>query len=353
MFSSRPRRDERQRRAARRAEATTLAGLAATIGQADPLAALVRHLRSTFGLDGVAILRRDDGGGWVVETSAGAPIPSTPRDATLTLRLAEEVVLVVVGRGLSADDRRVLDAFAAQLASVVDRDRLRAAAEQAAALGEANELRTALLQAVSHDLRTPLASIKASVSSLRQADVAWTEEEVKEFLTTIEEETDRLAGVVGNLLDMSRLQAGVLEPLLRSVGLEEVVPAALASLGHRAALVDTDVPEDLPPVRADPALLERVIANLVENALDASPPDERVLVCAGAIDGRVDLRVADKGPGIPPNQRDVVFQPFQRLDDRSSGSGVGLGLAVSRGFVQAMDGELVLDDTAGGGTTRS
>jgi two-component system sensor histidine kinase KdpD len=203
---------------------------------------------------------------------------------------------------------------------------------------------------VSHDLRTPLASIKASVSSLRQGDVAWSEEETEEFLTTIEKETDRLTALVANLLDMSRLQAGVVRPRLRPVALEEVVPAALAGLGEDAGQVDVDVPETLPAVQADPALLERAVANLVGNAVRHSPAATPVTVSAGAVAGRVDLRIVDRGPGIPPAQREAVFQPFQRLDD-SRGSGVGLGLAVARGFVTAIGGDLTLEDTPGGGTT--
>jgi two-component system sensor histidine kinase KdpD len=245
----------------------------------------------------------------------------------------------------------VLNAFAVQLVALRERVRLSSAAATATALGQANELRAALLQAVSHDLRTPLASIKAAVSSLRQPDVTWSDEDVDEFLAAIEDEADRLNALVGNLLDMSRLQAGVLEPLLREVHLEEIVPAALASLGERAHTVQTDVSESLPPVRGDAALLERVLANLVENALKWSPPEASVRVEAGAVPGRVDLRVVDRGPGIPRRERDRVFQPFQRLGDLDRDTGVGLGLAVARGFVDAMGGDLELEDTPGGGTT--
>jgi two-component system sensor histidine kinase KdpD len=333
-----------------RQEAEILARLAATMTEADPLAALARHLRSTFGLEGIAVLRHD-GMSWVTEAAAGAPVPATPDAADLVEPLTDDVVLALIGRGLSAEDQRVLSAFGAQLAAVVEQNRLRAAADEALLLGQANELRTALLQAVSHDLRTPLASIKASVSSLRQHDIHWSEREVDEFLATIEEETDRLASLVGNLLDMSRLQAGAVEPTLRPVGLEEVVPAALAGVDDGSGRIDIDVPEALPTVRADPALLERVVANLVQNALTSSPVDQRVLVTAGTINDRVDLRIIDRGKGIPVAERERVFEPFHRLDDKASGPNVGLGLAVARGFVRAMDGELLLDDTPGGGTT--
>jgi two-component system, OmpR family, sensor histidine kinase KdpD len=136
------------------------------------------------------------------------------------------------------------------------------------------------------------------------------------------------------------------------VGLEEVVPAVLAGLGARAQKVEVDVPETLPPVRADPALLERVVANLVDNALAHAPDAVPVRVEAGEVGGKVLIRVIDRGPGISPSDRDRVFEPFQRLGDAPShGAGVGLGLAVARGFTRAMGGELILDDTPGGGAT--
>ena len=182
---------------------------------------------------------------------------------------------------------------------------------------------------MSHDLRTPLASIKAAVSSLRQPDVEWSDEDVAQFLASIEDEADRLNALVGNLLDMSRLQAGVIEPLLRPVHLEEVVPAALSSLGERARNVVTDVSESLPAVTADTALLERVIANLVENALKWSPEDAPVRVEAGAVNDVIHVRIVDRGPGIPASEQHRVFEPFQRLGDLDRGTGVGLGLAVA------------------------
>jgi two-component system sensor histidine kinase KdpD len=219
-------------------------------------------------------------------------------------------------------------------------------------LAEANELRTALLAAVSHDLRTPLASIKASVTSLLQRDVEWTAEATTEFLETIDEESDRLNALVGNLLDMSRLQTGAVQLVMREVGLEEVVPRALAGLPERPVPVVLDLPETLPRVRADAGLLERAVANIVDNARTWSPLHEVVRVEAGVVPGRVDLRVIDHGPGIPVDQRDLVFQPFQRLGDNPrNGTGVGLGLAVARGFVEAMGGELTVEDTPGGGMT--
>jgi len=318
----------------------------------DPLPGLLAHLRMVFGLDAAALLRRTEDG-WHVEAADGEPVPASPDAADLVEELSPDVTLALSGCRIDAEDRLVLNAFAAQLAAVLERGRLRVEAGRAQALAESNALRSALLQAVSHDLRTPLASIKASASSLCQPDIEWSPDDTAEFLRTINEESDRLTALVENLLDMSRINAGVLAPALRPVALEEVVPAALNSLGCAAAEVDLNVSETLPRVLADPALLERVVANVIDNAVRATRPGTRARVDASAYAGHIDLRIIDQGPGIPLRHRDQVFQPFQRLGDNRAGSGVGLGLAVARGFVSAMGATITIDDTPGGGTTIS
>ena len=335
-----------------RTEAETLARQAGWLmAEEDPIPSLLDHLRTSFGLEAVSVLRPDGDGGWQLEASSGSPAPSRPEDGTDSLSLRDDAMLVLRGAGLPAESRRVLTAFAAQLAVAVRGRELAAEVAEAATVAEVSDLRAAILAAVSHDLRTPLASIKASVSSLRQDDVAWTDDEVAEFLATIEEETDRLDGLVGNLLDMSRIQTGSLTLVRRRVGLDEVVPKALAGLPDHGRSIDVDVPEDLPRVDVDAALLERAIANVAGNAMAWSPPDRAVRLCGSGAAGRVELRVVDRGPGIPPSERDRVFEPFQRLGDRSLGAGVGLGLAVAKGFVEAMGGELSIEDTPGGGLT--
>lgn len=333
------------------AEAQTLSALASGVVDTDPLPALMSHLRRSFGVSGAALLRHADGG-WSVEASDGA-FATTPDDADDTHPVGTDLVLALSGGDLAAEDRRVLNAFAANLAAALERRQLHARAAEAAALAETNELRSALLQAVSHDLRTPLAGIKASVNSLRQRDVTWTPAETAEFLATVEDETDRLTNLVDNLLDMSRIHADAVAPNMRSTTLDEVVPAALASLGPRARDVVVDVSESVPPVAADPALLERVVANLVENAIGHGASDRAVRVEAGVAAGRVLLRVVDRGKGVRPDDRERIFHPFQRLDDSAprGGAGVGLGLAVARGFTRAMNGEIIMEDTPGGGTT--
>ncbi len=214
-----------------------------------------------------------------------------------------------------------------------------------------NDLRAALLAAVSHDLRTPLSSIKASVTTLLQTDIDWPPATTTEFLRTIDTEADRLNKLVGNLLDMSRLQTGGLNLDLREVGIEEVVGAALSEIGDRAHAVEVDVPETLSRVHADPALLERAVANVVANALTHGRDSAGVELNALEENGRVELSVVDHGPGIPRERRTTAFLPFQRLDDQAHTAGVGLGLPVARGFIEAMQGRLVLDETPGGGLT--
>ena len=345
----------RQRADAARAtaEAEALARVTGgLVSDEDPLAGTLDRLRSTFSLDAVAVLVTGEGPGeWEVGASAGSPIPDQPTGDGRTLQLDEGAVLVLVGRRLEERDLRVLNAFAAQLHAALDRRALAAEAAEAGALAHTDQLRTALLRAVSHDLRTPLASIKASATSLLQEDVDWSPNAVHEFLVTIDEEADRLNALVGNLLDMSRLETGALELLVRPVGLEEIVAGALASLGALSDEVVIEVPETLPRVAADPALLERAVANVVGNAVQASPPDQPVRILGGAVGECVDLRVIDRGPGVAPGLREVMFLPFQRLGDQPNGNGVGLGLAVAHGFLDAMGGSLVAEDTPGGGLT--
>jgi two-component system sensor histidine kinase KdpD len=326
-----------------RTEAEALARVAAgLVGADDPLPPMLDRIRTTLGLAGVAIYASP---GDTPLAVSGEPSLRTAH----TVRLPDGAILRA--GPLGPDDRRVIDAFAAQLATALERRRLREEAAAAAALAEADALRTSLLRAVSHDLRTPLASIKASVTSLLQADVDWSPREHKEFLLTVDEETDRLDHVVANLLDASRLQAGAVEPADRPVALDEALAPALASISGLTTPIDIDVPETVPLVRADPGLVERAVANLVANAARLSPPGERVRMTAETVGDRVELRIIDRGPGVPVGGRDRMFEPFQRLGDNATTTGVGLGLAVSKGLIDAMGGLLEAQDTPGGGLT--
>jgi two-component system sensor histidine kinase KdpD len=332
-----------------RAEAHALATVAGRLStDRDPLEAMLAHLRITFDQEAVAVLSTTPSGGWSTEAAVGERAPSTP-DAGQAVELEKGLVLCLVPGRLSLDDRRVLDAFAAKLADTLERRSLAEAAAAADARTRADELRTAILRAVSHDLRTPLASIKASATSLLQDDVDWSVEERREFAETIDEGADRLDRLVGNLLDMSRIESGAVEVTTREVGLEEVIASALGSLSRPTERVVVDVARDLPTAVADAGLFERVVANVVLNALEHSPPDTSVRVEATSVADRAVLRVVDRGPGVPADEgRDRMFDPFQRLHDHGT-AGVGLGLAIARGFMSAMNGELAVDDTPGGG----
>jgi len=329
-----------------RAEAEALSRLAGS----STVAALLDGLCRVLGLEGASVLRRYEAA-WRIESVSGSRYPEHPEASDSQVELGCDHVLALTGEPVRGEDRRVLDAFARALTASIHLGELEAEARTAGTLAAANELRAAILSAVSHDLRTPIAAIKASVTSLLQQDVEWTFEARREFLATINEETDRLNALVGNLLDMSRLQAGALEISATPIGLEEVLPAALRSLRASDASVDLDVADSLPRVLADPGLLERALANLIQNALRFSPAGAPTRVTAGAVDGVVDVRVADRGPGVPRADRERLFMPFQRLGDFGQGEGVGLGLAVAKGFVEAMGGEVDVEDTPGGGLT--
>ncbi|WP_033221588.1 sensor histidine kinase [Streptomyces virginiae] len=334
-----------------RAEAEILSFLAGSVLRGETaLPALLERVRETFAMESVALLERDsEVEPWTLAAGTGPAPAARPEEADVDMPIGENMALALTGRVLPAEDRRVLGAFAAQAAVVLDRQRLVGQAEEAQRLAEGNRIRTALLAAVSHDLRTPLAGIKASVTSLRADDVEWSEEDRADLLEGIEEGADRLDALVGNLLDMSRLQTGTVTPLIRETDLDEVVPMALVGVPDDS--VELDIPETLPMVAVDRGLLERAVANIVENAVKYSPEGQPVLVAASALAERVELRVIDRGPGIPDEAKDRIFEPFQRYGDAPAGAGVGLGLAVARGFTEAIGGTLTAEDTPGGGLT--
>ena len=328
-----------------RAKAETLMRLAGS----STTTAILDGLRRAFGFDGAALLHRNEGD-WIAEAVSGSAPP--------TLDAAELVVEVDGGHVLVAsspapsrtEDVRMLEAFARELAASVEHEELEAEVASAEGLAAVNELRASILSSVSHDLRTPLSAIKASATSLLQDDVDWTDEEEGELLTTIDEETDRLNRLVGSLLDMSRLQAGALEVHREVIVLDEVLAESVASIGAASSAVVLDVPEDVPPVMGDETLLERAFANVIANAL-AYSGGESVLVRAGLVGDGVDVRFSDRGPGVPSKERETIFLPFRRLGDTRRREGVGLGLAIAKGFVEASGGTIEADDTPGGGLT--
>jgi two-component system sensor histidine kinase KdpD len=314
------------------------------------LPAVLDRVREAFGMEAVTLLERQSGTWATVGTSGEGPV-GRPEDADVEMPVGDDLVLAMRGRPLPATDRRVLGAFAAYAAAALEQGRLTAAAEAARPIAEADRVRTALLAAVSHDLRTPLASAKAAVTSLRSRDIEWDAEDHDELLATADESLDRLAHLVDNLLDMSRLQAGALAVFPRPADLSEIVARSLDDLGPAARIVTVDLPDDLPEVAVDPGILERVIANLIANSLRYSPPGTPPVLTGSTLGDRVELRVIDRGPGIPNEHRDQMFVPFQRLGDTDNTTGVGLGLALSRGLTEAMGGSLEPEDTPGGGLT--
>jgi two-component system sensor histidine kinase KdpD len=397
-----------------RTEAALLASYARTVlTQRVPLPTLLGQIRENFGLDSVSLLE-NQAPGWRLIASVGIDPCDDPEKADLDIAVNSDIHLSLRGRALTVVDRRVLEGAAGQALLALRQQRMAAATAQAERKAEATELRTALLSGLGHDLRTPLTSIKAAIGSLRTPDVHFSAEDTAELLATVEESSDRLSGLVDNLLDSSRLAAGVLRPRLVPVGYDEVVFAALSTISLSAVALPTvslptespstvsptvvsptavstsvvsptavsstgfsskpsptasspstvdrstvdgspdvlvEVDPSLPSVLADPGLLERAIANLVDNAVKHGHSDRPVSLRASEYAGQVELRIVDHGAGLPEKLADSAFEPFQRLGDRNAVSGVGLGLSVAKGFIEAMEGSLRREDTPGGGLT--
>ncbi len=337
-------------------EAELLALFAGSVLRGADLETLLERVRETYGQRAVSLLRVDGDAEEIVACVGKDPCVNVEAADTAIEVGDDEFWMLMSGRKLAARDRRVLTAVAKQAAGLVRQRELAEEAGKAEAIAQADELRRSLLSAVSHDLRTPLAAAKAAVSSLRGDDVGFSPEDTAELLATVEESIDQLTALVGNLLDSSRLAAGVVRPELRRVYLEEVVQRALLGISRgatgfgRSGLDRVKVEVGDSVAMADSGLLERVLANLIDNALRYAP-DSIVRVNAGRVGDRVLINVIDEGPGVPRGTEDQLFEPFQRLGDRDTSSGVGLGLSVARGFVEAMDGSIQATDTPGGGLT--
>nr|WP_246461052.1 sensor histidine kinase KdpD [Nocardia transvalensis] len=339
------------RRASQQAELLTV--FAGAVLHGADLHDLLERARETFGQHAVSFATDDE-----VIACVGEDPPRRVADADVAIEAGDDMHwLLLTGRRLTPGDRLVLGAVANQAAGLQQRRRLADEAQAAASVLEADRLRRALLSAVSHDLRTPLAGAKAAVSSLRSDDVEFSPEDTAELLETIEESVDQLTSLVGNLLDSSRLAVGVVQPQLKQVYLEEVVNRAVVGVGmgtrglRRAAMDRIKVEVGDASVHADSGLLERVLANLIDNALRYAPSDTPVRVTAEPTGNRVSITVVDYGPGVPTGMEDQMFEPFQRLGDRDNSTGVGLGLSVVRGFVEAMAGTVHAEPTPGGGLT--
>ncbi len=336
------RRTREARRAA--AESQLLATMSGSVLRGeDALQVMVTRTREAFGLTGVRLLV--DGEPRVAD---GEP---TRDDRVTSIPVGTRGVLELHGPDLEASERRLLQVIATQLDAAIEHGTLASAAEAADELAETDKVRSALLAAVGHDLRRPLTSASAAISALRSPEVSLPPEQRAELLDTAAESLDSLAALVTNLLDASRLQAGALAVTLAPTDMADVVFPALDELEFGPGEVELDLADELRPVLADAGLLQRVIVNLLANAVRHSPDGERVRIAASSFRGRTELRVVDRGPGIPAERRDEVFTPFQRLGDTDNETGLGLGLALSKGFVEGMDGTLEVEDTPGGGLT--
>ncbi|PZE27338.1 ATP-binding protein [Curtobacterium sp. MCBD17_028] len=338
-------RSARHARAARRAAAesallTSIAG--GVLRGDDALDALVDRTREAFGVASVRVLA--DG----VEAAVSGDVRG---DADVTRRLPAGGLLEIRGGTVGPGERRLLAVVEQQIDAALEHRVLARAAVDAERIAATDRVRSALLAAVGHDVRRPVAAATAAIGGLRAADVTLTESDREELLATADESLRSLAALLADLLDVSRVQAGVLAVTPQTIALEDVVAPALDELALGPTDVDLDLPADLLPVRADPVLLQRVVVNLLANAQRYSPEGARIRVAASAFGPAVELRVADTGPGIPPERREDVFLPFQRLGDTDNESGLGLGLALARGFTEGMGGTIRVDDTPGGGLT--
>ncbi|WP_414685287.1 ATP-binding protein [Mycobacterium sp.] len=338
-------------------EAELLSLFAGSVLRGADLETLLERVREAYSQRAVSLMREQEHGTSELVACVGNDPCLTVETADAAIEVGDdEFWMLMAGKKLAARDRRVLTAVAKQAAGLVKQRELVEEAGRAEAIEQADELRRSLLSAVSHDLRTPLAAAKAAVSSLRSEDIGFSAEDTAELLATIEESIDQLTALVGNLLDSSRLAAGVVRPELHRVYLEEVVQRALVSISKgatgfgRGGIDRVKVEVNDAVAMADAGLLERVLANLIDNALRYAP-DSVVRVNAGQVGHRVIINIVDEGPGIPRGTAEQLFEPFQRLGDRDNTSGVGLGLSVARGFVEAMGGTIQATDTPGGGLT--
>ena len=337
-------------------EAELLALFAGSILRGADLTALLDRVREAYSQRSVSILREGPDGGAIVACVGADPCVDVASADTAVEVGDDEFWMLMTGKQLTARDRRVLGAVANQAAGLIKQRQLVEEASQAEAISRADELRRSLLSAVSHDLRTPLAAAKASVSSLRSDDIDFSAEDTAELLATVEESIDQLTSLVGNLLDSSRLAAGVVKPELRRVYLEEVVQRALLGISRGATgfgqsgidRVKVEVGDAV--AMADIGLLERVLVNLIDNALRYAAGG-LVRVNAATVGERVVIAVVDEGEGVARGAEEQMFAPFQRMGDNDNSSGVGLGLSVARGFVEAMGGTIAATDTPGGGLT--
>jgi two-component system sensor histidine kinase KdpD len=253
-------------------------------------------------------------------------------------------------QGSAAARKRLLPALASLLGVAIDRERLAQEALEAEALRRSDAMKTAVLRAVSHDLRTPLMAILTSASALARQDLRLSEEDERELVATILGASERLDRLIGNLLDLSRLEAGAAQPEPGVWTVDDLIAQALTETGPAGERIEVELPDDSLAVRVDSQQIERVLVNLFENALKYSPEPEPVRVQVVQTPNRVLIRVVDRGPGVSSNDRERIFEPFQR-GSNGDGRGAGLGLAIARGFAEANGADVWAESRPGQGAT--
>ena len=332
------------------AEAELLTTVAGTVLRGESaVPALVARAREAFGLAGVRLV---DAEGTLLATD-GEPVRDGRFESVPVGRRNGEprAVLELHGRAPDASERRLLDVVVAQLGAALERVELTQAARAAESLAVADQVRSALLSAVSHDVRRPLAAAIAAIGGLRAAGPTLSDADRSELLTTADESLATLSTLVTDLLDVGRVQAGVLAVSLRPVDAAEAILAALEELDLGPGAVDLALDAELPPIAADPVLLQRVLVNVLANAERHAPDGTRVEIGTRVSGTMAELRIADHGAGVAKERRNEMFAPFQRLGDTDNTAGLGLGLALSKGFTDGMGGTLTPEDTPGGGLT--
>jgi two-component system, OmpR family, sensor histidine kinase KdpD len=326
------------------AESEVLATVAGSILRGgDALQAIVSRTREAFGFEAVRLIA--DG---TVVVSDG---PDDASDHVTSLPVRDGARLDLIGTDIEASDRRVLGVITTQLDAALEHQNLAVSASELAPLAETDRVRSALLAAVGHDLRRPLAVATAAVTSLRSPSTRLSAADRATLLESAESGLANLSALVTNLLDVSRVQAGVLAVSLAPIDVDDVLPSVLEELAVAPGGVEVRMPDDLPAVRGDAVLLQRVLVNLLANALRYSPDDVPPEIGASAFGGSVEIRVVDHGPGVPLDRRAGMFEAFQRVGDTDNSVGIGLGLALSKGFAEGMGGTLEAEDTPGGGLT--
>jgi two-component system sensor histidine kinase KdpD len=313
---------------------------------------ILRNSKSTFGLSEFAVVRKQGiAPDEKLEVIFGSITIITKEISGSQIVLNSEYSLLADPAIIDVDLRNLVTTFGSQILILLEREIFEDNEKALSDIRQTDQMRVALLNAVSHDLRGPLSSAKAAISSLMNDHVIWSAEDQRELLESSNHSLNQLNHLIENLLDMSRLEAKSISLNWRSVGIEDAVSGAIKSLKSSVNSIEISIDSELPPILGDPILLERVIGNLLENALRFNPKTRPVTVAAFRIEERIEIRIIDHGPGISLKDQSKVFIPFQRLGDRDNTTGVGLGLAIVKGFTELMNGRVLMEETYLGGLT--